>query len=381
MDYPHPLVKLRADRTIDLSDAYTLKIGEWDKVSIAAGYTQFPAGTDEAAAIDEMLRKARERGLVFLSDQDARPPSGAHPQAHLWDNGTDAAEELKRMLEVRAAALTRFGENVIRRGRPLATMEEALVPIYLGHRYQVEAAAKVIGGQHYTYAMRGDGQKAVTSVPAAEQLRALDALLTAVAPTTLRLPVPLIASLPPRPMGYEHTRELFSRRTGIAFDALAPAEAAATMTFASVFHAQRANRLIQQQALDPALPGLSEIIVRVLDATWHRAPGAGFDAEVQRVVNSAALTALFRLGADQNAGQQVNAVVAQHLLALSERLGSAGNATGTRPHQAHLAHARRLIARFIEDPKEFAPPPAPPIPPGQPIGAIGQCDFDFLAAP
>ena len=61
-------------------------------------------------------------------------------------------------MKVRAAALARFGENNIREGAPLATLEDTLVPIYMLHRYQAEAASKLIGGMDYTFAVRGDGE-------------------------------------------------------------------------------------------------------------------------------------------------------------------------------------------------------------------------------
>ena len=376
MDYPHPFARLLTNGTIDLSAAYQDGIGEWDKVAIAAGYAQFPAGADEAAEIDRILRAARERGLHYLTDQDARPIAAAHPFGHLWDNGDNAVDELGRMLAVRQAALARFGENVIRPGRPLATIEEALVPAYLGHRYQVEAVAKSIGGQSYTLALRGDGQLPLQPVPAAEQRRALDALLAALQPQVLRLPDSLLALLPPRPAGFEATRELFTRRTGLAFDALAPAEAAATLTFSAIFHPQRANRLLQQHARDPQLPGLDEAIARVFDATWHRPAGQEIDGEIQRTVNYAALGQVFRLGANSGAGPQAQAIVAQQLTVLRDRLASATTAASLAPAQrAHVAHGQRLIQRFFEQPKEFEPPPQPAVPPGQPIGAAA-CDFD-----
>jgi hypothetical protein len=166
MDYPHPLVQLDSDGEIDLSDAYDTGIGEWDKVAITYGYADFPAGTDEASALDAVLSTARSEGITFVTDQDARPTGSAHPQVHLWDNGTDPATELDRMMDVRRVALDRFGERAIRSGMPLATMEEALVPLYLHHRYQVEAAVKVIGGLEYTYALRGDGQEPLRPVAA-----------------------------------------------------------------------------------------------------------------------------------------------------------------------------------------------------------------------
>src|SRR5690606_4900261 len=124
MDYPHPVVQLTSSGEIDLSNAYDQKIGEWDRIAIAYGYQDFPSGTNEQAALDSILRDGARRGYTFLSDQDARPVGSAHPQSHLWDNGTNVIAELERMLEVRRVALERFGENAIRNGRPLATIEE-----------------------------------------------------------------------------------------------------------------------------------------------------------------------------------------------------------------------------------------------------------------
>ncbi len=372
MDYPHPFAQLRQNGTIDLSNAYASGIGEWDKVAIAVGYTPFPPGTDEAARMGEMLRAARDRGLVYFTDQDARPIGGVHPYAHLWDGGDQAVDELNRILEVRAAALARLGENVIPVGRPLATIEEALVPTFLSHRYQLEAVVKLIAGQNYTLALRGDGQIPLTPISAVEQLRALEAMLATLTPTTLRLPEKLLATLPTRPAGFPATRELFTRRTGLAFDALAPAEAAATLTLSLIFHPERANRLVQQHVRDAQVPGLEAVIEHVLAVTWRKAVTPDFDGEVQRVVNIAALAQLFRLGANPAAGFSVQAVVAHELSRLRDELTNAPASSG--PQAAHSAHARRLIERFLDRPEEFAPPPAPIVPAGQPIGSM-QCDF------
>ena len=35
MDYPHPLVTLRPDGSLDISSVYARGIGAWDKVAIA----------------------------------------------------------------------------------------------------------------------------------------------------------------------------------------------------------------------------------------------------------------------------------------------------------------------------------------------------------
>src|SRR5256714_3719296 len=151
MDYPAPFAKLGADGIPDLSDAYARGIGEWDKVAIAYGYQDFPAGTNEQAALDKILGDAFARGLRYLTDQDARVASTSSSVAHLWDNGDNVIDGLNNVMKVRAAALNRFGENNIREGAPMATLEDVLVPLYMYHRYQVEATAKLVGGEDYTF--------------------------------------------------------------------------------------------------------------------------------------------------------------------------------------------------------------------------------------
>ncbi|MFW6201107.1 MAG: zinc-dependent metalloprotease [Gemmatimonadota bacterium] len=176
MDYPHPLVRLNDDGTLDHSEVYENGIGEWDSVAVAWGYQDFPDGVHEAAELERILDEARERDLIYLTNQDI----GVTPRADQWSNGTDPAAELERMLRVRRFALDRFGERAIPNGRPLAAMEEVLVPLYLHHRYQVEAAASALGGLHFRYALRGDGDgEVMRRVSAAEQNAALDALLAA----------------------------------------------------------------------------------------------------------------------------------------------------------------------------------------------------------
>ena len=265
MDYPHPQVRLDANGGIDLSQAYETGIAEWDKFTIEYGYQDFPRGTDEHDALAGLIADAVGRGLTFLSDQDARPLGSAHPQVHLWDNGADAVDELNRLMEVRTSALKRFGENCIQAGQPMAAMEEALVPLYLLHRYQTEAASKTLGGLEYTYAHRGDQQTPLTVVPAERQRGALAALLRTISPDALTLAPEIVNSIPPRPMGYNRHRETFPSRAGLAFDALAPAEVAANHTLRLILQPDRAARLIEQHAA-----GLRSAQPRPGDRQRHR---------------------------------------------------------------------------------------------------------------
>ncbi len=373
MDYPHPFSQLRPDGTISLADAYATGIGAWDKVAITYGYAQLPAGADEAPALNAVITEARNRGLLFLTDKDARPLGSPHPQVHLWDSGANAVDELQRMLGVRAAALARFGENVIKPGRPLALLEEALVPLFLMHRYQIEAASKSVGGTAYTYALRGDGQVPLTPVAPAEQRRALAVLLSAVAPEKLRLPGSVLKIIPPRPAGYGRHRELFANHTAEVFDALAPAEAAAELTFTALFEPGRAARLVEQHARDAAMPGLEEILEQATAATWQTNAGPDYAGEVQRTVDYVMLNRLIGLAANPDATPQVRAVANLRLAELRDALVAAKT---TGPAQrAHQAFGARLIGQFFDAPKDFAPPRTPTPPPGQPIGTTLSCDF------
>jgi hypothetical protein len=177
MDYPHPAVKLNSSGEIDLSDAYATGIGEWDKIAITWGYIDIPPGANEKTVLDKILMDARAKGYQYISDRDARAPGGMHPQAHLWDNGNNAIDELKNVMKVREKALEQFGEKNIREGMPMAMLEDVLVPVYLYHRYQLEAAVKLVGGMNYTYAVRGDGQLVTEPVSKQEQLKALNAVV------------------------------------------------------------------------------------------------------------------------------------------------------------------------------------------------------------
>lgn len=368
MDYPHPLTRLRPDGSVDLSDAYAVGIGAWDEVAIAYGYQDFPAGTDEAAALGKILGDGRARGLVFLTDQDARPFGSAHPKASLWDNGTDAAAELDRMMAVRRAALTRFGETAIRSGMPLATMEEALVPLYFHHRYQTTAAAKAIGGLYYTYAMRGDAQEPLRPVPSGEQERALDAVLRTIRPAELAIPRAILDRLPPRPNGYDADRELFARHTGVAFDPLAPAEAAAGLTVSLLLEPDRVARVVAQHALDPALPGLDTVLDRLVGAAFKSFPPANpYEAEIARSVRAVVVDGVEQLAANGSTPQ------GRSLARLElEQLEASLEADAPGVDAAEKASRHWLaagIGRFLEgkeDPK--ANLPLPPPPPGEPIG-------------
>ncbi len=370
MDYPHPWVTLDASGKLDLSHAYAVGIGAWDKAAIRYGYSQFAAGADEAAALDKLLRQNGTDGLRYITDADARPFGGAHPDAHLWDNGGDAPAELTRILAVRKAALARFGEQAIRPGEPMARLEDTLVPLYLLHRYQTEAASKWIGGLNYTYAVRGDGEMVTEPIPRDQQLAALHAVLETLNPENLTLPESLLRLLPPRPPDYPRTRESFGAHTGLTFDAEGPVEAAAGLTASLVLHPSRASRLVEYHARDPQQPGLDEVLDALLAVTWRSPRLTGTKAQTQFTVEDIVLSQLLGLAAAKDASGQARALTFAAAIKLEDWLKSQTSSPPDLESAAHWAAAIATIDRFRSDPAKFAPAPELPTPPGQPIGTF-----------
>ena len=366
MDYPHPWITLDASGKPDLSHAYATGIGTWDKVSIEYGYSQFSAGTDERAALDNILNTAQASGLYFITDEDARPLGGAHPHAHLWDNGPDPAAELNRILKVRAAALARFGEDAIQPHTPMSELEDTLVPLYLLHRYQTEAAAKEIGGLDYRYALRGDGELVTKIVDSANQQKALDAVLKTLAPETLTLPESLLRILPPRAFGYPRTRESFEGHSGLTFDPAGAAESAAGLTLTLLFDPQRASRLVEYHARNSANPGLNQVIEAVFQATWKAPRPTGLAAEIQHVTEASAVEHLLALAANPTASAEARAQARAEALSLRSWL-SARSAENPEEKAVRTAAIARIEA-FEKNPEKFTPATDVVAPPGQPIG-------------
>jgi hypothetical protein len=368
MDYPAPYAKLGTDGVPDLSDAYAKGIGEWDKVTIAYGYQDFPAGTNEQAALDKILSDAFGRGLMYLTDQDARPPGASSSVAHLWDNGQNVVDELGNVMKVRAAALRRFGENNIREGAPMATLEDVLVPLYMYHRYQVEAAAKLVGGEDYTFSLRGKGDKNPQIIPPEEQRRALTAVLNTLKPEALALPESVLRLIPPRPPGYPRTREDFRIRTAPAFDGLAPAEAIANHVSDFLLNQERAARLVEYHARYPGNPSFEEVLDQILTSTWKVPPASTYHTEIQHVVNMVVLNELMSLAANERASNQVRAIAEFKLEELKNWLSAQYRVTGNISQKAYLLYAANQIKRFQDDPKKMNLTKANDPPDGQPIG-------------
>jgi hypothetical protein len=348
MDYPGPLVNLRPDNSFDTSAAYATGIGAWDKVSIRWGYSQFSPSDDERAELNKILIDAKNRGLTFITDADSRPLGSAHPASHLWDNGGNAIDELYKVLKVRSLALQRFGENNIPLGTPMARLDEVLVPLYFFHRYQTEAAAKSIGGNRYSYALRGDGQPVTETVSAEEQRKALTAVLKTIEPSTLTLSTHILNLIPPRPPAYPRTRETFPSATGLTFDPGAGEEAAANLTLSLLLNPQRAARMDQYHREKPSNPGFPEVLHGIETTVWSAQPASS--ERVKYAVMNRALA----LAADSQATVQTRVETTRWLINLNSRV-----------KDLYLSQRLEILDR---DPKQLQLPAPIEAPPGQPIG-------------
>lgn len=267
MDYPHPSVTI-SNKSISLENAYSVGIGEWDKQAIRFGYGDWGNPEKNKENRLKVIKESREKNLTYISDYDARAMGGAHPNAHLWDNGTNAADELLRLLTIRKTALSAFSEKAITMNSPMSTLQEVFVPLYYFHRYQTEATIKLIGGKNYRYASRGEENSLVVPVPAAVQRKALYALFETLNPEHLQINEQTLGILNPRTPDYYDRRELFKGRTLPTFDPIAAAEAHIQQTAELLFHPARIERTVQQNIIHQDLPGVEEIIEKNLRQVW-----------------------------------------------------------------------------------------------------------------
>lgn len=366
MDYPHPNIFVNAKGALDFSTIYTEEIGLWDKRAITYGYQDFPKGTDEASSLTNLLEANSKNGLQFIADADARAAGGMHPNAHLWDNLPDAVDGLIQTFAVRNKAMQQFSEDAVKVGTPLAQLEDMLVPVYNYHRYQYEAVTKLIGGVNYQYSVKGDqNQIQPTILPNAMQQKALDAALVCLAPSFLSIPENILQLIPPRPPMYYGVGELFTKRTGLSFDALSPAEALVDFELSFLFNTERANRLVQNKARAGSM-GWDNVLDAILDKTWYAPSVAGLAGSIQLQTQQQTLSWLIGMSQSSDANFEVKGICANRLNKLKSKLTSLSIS-----NPKHTAHYQYAISR-INDPEKITLPKPVVIPPGAPIG----CDLD-----
>ena len=369
MDYPAPLVTVGANGALSFDSAYDSGIGEWDKAAANWLYRELPQGANEQAELNEILGEAYGSGLRFVADSEARSVGSGHPYASVWDNGEDAVQSLNDTMAVRAVALRNFGANSLAPGEPIAKLRQVIVPIYLYHRYQVAAAAKLVGGYEFAYKTTGDWMTPGAVVSDDKQRAALSALIATLNPTALNLPTQLLDQMT-QPMGIftgSGGGEAFASTTDPMFDLASAADAAVSLTIDALLHPSRAARLVEQQRRNPAALGFADVL-NAIDSSAFSAAGAG-EQELANVVQNRFVSALIELSLNSDAMPAVRAQAEAKLRTIANRLEpSLFSTQQARPYSSWLrarieAHLNRPAAPAA------AAAPAAEIPPGSPIGS------------
>jgi hypothetical protein len=366
MDYPHPLVKLDGKGGITLQDAYGVGVGPWDDFLVAHAYME----ADEAG-LAKLRADTRKAGMAYVADPDARSNGSSHAEGLLWDFGPDTLATYDHLMKVRRTALDRFSFDVLPPARQAGEIEARLVPVYLLHRYQLEAVARLLGGSRYASTTAGDIQSGLEQggaapVDALKQREALKRLSASLQAETLALPKNVLDIMQPAAMGFERSREYFASQMNTSFDPYGAAQAAAAHTVQFLLDPARLNRMAWQHARDKSQPGVTELLDAAIGATWKRGAipaSVHAGSAVQDSANWVLLDALLRT-LDGNALQPaVQTEVRYAVRSLGTWLKA--NAKGADARQRE--EAADLVRRYLADPANVKLRPLPPIPPGAPI--------------
>ena len=362
MDYPHPYITLDAKGDLDFTSAYDDKIGIWDKRAITYGYKEFGSKADEAEGLRALIIENHKMGLKYLTDQDGRGIGSASPHNHVWDNGTEPIAELQRISKVRSVALKNFGLNTIPVGTPVSELEKVLVPVYLMHRYQIEAVSKLIGGLDYTYAVKGFGKvEPLQPVDTKIQDSALDALLQVMTGEYLLLPQHIIQYMYPPADGYPLSRESFMTKSTPAFDVTSVYESAVSMLLDVLMQPQRLHRLENGGTLKAYLSKISLHLAKEIETD-----------KIKQIANIQFVLWLHAMMHQETVGHMVRVELQETLNNHASNLNLKKSAKYWQ-HGAYMSYLRQLIKMNDEDIKNIKLPQAAVVPPGAPIG---NCSMD-----
>ena len=368
MDYPAPRVKINDQGLLDLSDAYAVGIGEWDKVSVKFAYSQFDDKQLEEIGLKTILAEAAEARMIFISDSDARPAGAAHPLANLWDNGTDPLQQLEHVMKVRRIALDQFDASSLPNGTTTGDVAQYLTPIYLHHRYQLQAAGKLIGGYDYSYGYAGGGAGNRISkklpVDQASQTAVISRLLETIHPGQLLIRKEVLESISPRPYSTIRDPEIFPGQTGRVFDPLAAAKVAVTLTLNELLQHERLGRLARQVETPEDLTPV-QLISLVVDQTFDVAQRKS-EFKVSRVVMESVVDHLLALADNNNADVEVRLAAFSGLKYVLTKQPALGDELDSK----FFAHQNWRINRYLERPYSVLPDAKQlKVPPGSPIGS------------
>jgi len=365
MDYPHPKIDI-IDGDINIDNAYSKNIGDWDKVTVRYAYTDFQENENEDIKLNQIIEDAVNKGLYFLSDSDSRPVGSANPFSHLWDNGEFPYKELNKLLKVRDLALRNIDLENLVDGEPYDRIEDILVPIYMLHRYQIESTAKAIGGVDYLYFVKNLNNDKVKFVNSKLQKESLESLLNVLNPKNLVLPDNLIEILSPRSFRNPRTRENFESNTGVTFDYINASSSVINHTLTFLINPERINRIYQQNMFGENILKLEDYLTIISNSIFSNKKMSLYEASINNNTSSLFLDHLFLAFNNSKTNDLSKSLILSSILNTKETLSSNLN-----DYNAFLVNK---INGFLNNPDKYKPIEKTKIPDGSPIGDFS-CDY------
>ena len=366
MDYPHPNIKL-SNNKINIEKAYSSGIGEWDKASVAYSYSEFDELQDEKLELNKILENSFKNNLSFISDADSRPIGSSHPSAHLWDNGSDALTELRKIIQIRDIALRNISLDHLKKGEPYSNLQDIIVPIYLLHRYQSEAVVKLIGGVDYDYAVKGNIKYEINMVEKIKQREALTNFIELLTPEKLKFPNKLKKLLFPKAFGSKVTRENFLTQTGVTFDFIGAANTLSDNLLKLLLNSERVSRLIQQTGFDVSQLSFEEVLENLFAISFKKRYSDNHYKQINEVVKHNILKNIFSLGQNPKVYSEAKAII-------FSKLESLDNFLAGQEDLIYSNYYRSKIQKYFDNPDDFKPKLINRMPDGSPIG-IFSCDY------
>ena len=335
-------------------------------MSVRYAYTDFQENENEDVKLNDIIEEAVNKGLYFLSDSDSRPVGSANPFSHLWDNGEFPYIELDKLLKVRDLALKNIDLDNLVDGEPYDRIEDILVPIYMLHRYQIESAAKAIGGVDYLYFVKNKNNDKVKFVDSKLQKESLKSLLNVLNPKNLVLPTNLIQILSPRSFRNPRTRENFESNTGVTFDYINASSSIINHTLTFLMNPERINRIYQQNMFGENILMLDDYLTIISNSIFSNKRMSPYESSINKNTSSLFLDHLFLTFNNSNTNDLSKSVILSSIMNTKEKLSSNLN-----DYNRFLVNK---INGFIDNPDKYIPVEKTKIPDGSPIGNFS-CDY------
>ena len=356
MDYYGPRVKIRADGTADLSDAYMQGTGSYDRFAIEWGYSEGKAdatAAEERARLDAIVKASIAKGVVWGNYQD--------PRWNAYDDGPDPVTWLKEVLPVRDALLARYGARMLRPGQPNSQLASRFALVYLFHRYALAAAINVVGSAEIPLSVAGDGQATLAIWPADRQKEAVRLAVSALNPAKLEVPPKLWRALVPTENSGDDP-ERFSSSAGYLFSPQDGGRAVAEVVVGGLLNPERMQRLLILSKQDSNAPSPASVIDSLVEAAFGSVAQTPIQQDLLAVVQAEVAEQLMTLAVNRDATPEVQATALAGVRKAQQAMRSQATST------ADLQHLDHEIELFLANPAQNTPkiknsgaPAGPPV--------------------